>query len=396
MLRGRRILVGVSGGVAAFKAVYLVRRIVEHGGEVRVMMTASACRFVGSASFAAVTGHHVALDLFGGESVSPHTELAQWADAVVVAPATANTLAKAAHGLADDLVSATLLATTAPVLFAPAMHTEMWENPATQRNVAVLQEDGHRIVGPAVGGLAGGDVGPGRMTEPDEIVQELERALAGRLSGFRVLVTAGGTREPIDPVRFIGNRSSGKMGWAVAAEAALAGAEVILVSSAGLPAPQGVTLVEVETAEEMAEAVAEVAPTVGAVVMAAAVADFRPVIQAATKIRRAAGIPRIELEATPDILAGLSAMDPRPLLVGFAAEIGSIDGAIEKARSKGVDLMVANDVAAAGSGFGSDTNQVALVDPQGRVDQWPLLTKREVARRLCDYLADQLGEPVKD
>jgi phosphopantothenoylcysteine decarboxylase/phosphopantothenate--cysteine ligase len=395
VLHGRRILVGVSGGVAAYKAVYLVRRLAEKGADVHVMMTDSAREFVGTQSFAAVSGRHVAVDLFGGESVSPHTDLAQWAEAVIIAPATANTLAKAAHGIADDLVSATLLATTAPVFFAPAMHTEMWESAATQRNVAALRGDGHQMVGPVVGELAGGDVGPGRMTEPDDIVEELERALTGRLSGVRVLVTAGGTREPIDPVRFIGNRSSGKMGWAIATEAAALGAEVILVSSTERPAPAGATLIEVETAEEMANAVAKLAPTVGAVVMAAAVADFRPVDEAATKIRRKAGIPRLELEATPDILGGLSAMDSRPFLVGFAAEVGSIDGAIEKARSKGVDLIVANDIASAGSGFGSDTNQVALIDPQGNVDQWPLLTKREVARRLCDYLADQLGQSVK-
>ena len=230
------------------------------------------------------------------------------------------------------------------------------------------------------------------MVEPDEIVLELERVLAGRLTGVRVLVTAGGTREPIDPVRFIGNRSSGKMGYAIATEAAAFGAEVTLVSSAKLPAPVGVNVVEVDSAEDMARAVAKLVADVDAVVMAAAVADFRPAEEAATKIRRAAGIPRIELEPTPDILASLTAMDPRPFLVGFAAETGSLDGAIEKARLKGVDVIVANDVAATGSGFGSDTNQVALIDPQGAVDQWPLLTKKEVARRLCDYLADQLGD----
>ncbi len=392
MLNRRRILVGVTGGVAAFKAVYLVRRLTEKGADVRVMMTASAREFVGTQSFAAVTGRHVSIELFGSESVSPHTELAQWAEAVVVAPATANTLAKSAHGLADDLVSATLLATTAPVLFAPAMHTEMWENAATQRNISRLREDGHAIVGPGAGALAGGDTGPGRMVEPDEIVAELERIMTGRLTGFRVLVTAGGTREPIDPVRYLGNRSSGKMGFAIAYAAAACGADVTLVSSAGLAAPHGVALVEVETAEEMAGAVGRLAPTVDAVVMAAAVADFRPIGPATTKIRRSAGVPRIDLEPTPDILAGLAAMDSPPFLVGFAAETGSLAGAIEKARSKGVDVLVANDVAAAGSGFGSDTNQVALIDPRGSVDQWPLLTKTEVAQRLCDYLADHLGD----
>ena len=390
MLSGRRILVGVSGGVAAYKTVYLVRRLVEQDAEVRVMMTEAAGEFVGAQSFEAVTGHPVAHQLFGTPLVSPHTELAQWAEAVVVAPATANTLAKAAHGISDDLVSATLLATTVPVLFAPAMHTEMWENPATRRNVASLEEDGRFLVGPAAGALAGGDIGPGRMAEPDDILQALEHLLTGRLSGVTMLVTAGGTREAIDPVRFIGNRSSGKMGFAIATEAATAGAEVTLVSSAGRSAPTGVNLIEVETADQMASSVAKLAPAMDVVVMAAAVADFRPVHPAGTKLRRAEGVPQIELEPTPDILAGLAGMDQRPYLVGFAAETGSIDGAVRKARSKGIDLIVANDVEAEGSGFGSDTNQVALIDVQGTIDQWPLLTKREVARRLCDHLADHL------
>jgi phosphopantothenoylcysteine decarboxylase/phosphopantothenate--cysteine ligase len=390
VLNERHILVGVTGGVAAYKTVYLVRRLLEQGATVRVMMTDSARKFVGPQTFAAIAGEPVFTALFGEDSVSPHIELAQWAEAVVIAPATANTLAKARHGIADDVVSATLLATTVPVLYAPAMHTEMWENPATQRNVAGLERDGYLMVGPSRGALAGGDVGPGRMAEPDEILQALERVLAGRLSGVRLLVTAGGTREPIDPVRFIGNRSSGKMGFAIAAAAAAAGAEVTLVSSAGRPAPPGVTLIEVETAEEMAGSVGNLAPVVDAVVMAAAVADFRPTRTVDTKLRRAEGIPQIDLEPTPDILAGLVAMDQPPFLVGFAAETGSIDGAVDKARSKGVDVIVANDVAAEGSGFGSDTNQVTLIDQQGTVDRWPLLTKREVARRLCDFLADRL------
>lgn len=393
MLNGRRILVGVSGGVAAYKSSYLVRRLVEQGADLRVMMTRSAHHFVGAQTFAAITGHRVATELFGAPSVSPHTELAQWAEAVVIAPATANTLAKAAHGLGDELLSATLLATTAPVIFAPAMHTEMWENAATRRAIALLEGDGHTMVGPGSGSLAGGDIGAGRMAEPEEILQAIERLLAGRLNGVRMLVTAGGTREPIDPVRFIGNRSSGKMGFAIATEASVAGAQVSLVSSAGLPAPPGVTLIEVETAEEMAASVGKLATSVDVVVMAAAVADFRPAAVPGSKIRRADGIPNIQLEPTPDILASLAALDHRPYLVGFAAETGSLDGAIEKATSKGVDVIVANDVAAAGSGFGSDTNQVALIDNQGNVDRWPLLTKREVARRLCDHLAEHLEAP---
>jgi phosphopantothenoylcysteine decarboxylase/phosphopantothenate--cysteine ligase len=356
------------------------------------MMTRSAQQFVGPQTFAAITGRGVASELFGGASVSPHTELARWAEAVIIAPATANTLAKAAHGLSGDLVSATILATTAPVLLAPAMHTEMWENAATRRNVAVLEADGRTMVGPASGSLAGGDTGPGRMAEPEEILQALELLLQGPLSGVRMLVTAGGTREPIDPVRFIGNRSSGKMGFAIASAAVASGADVILVSSADLPPPSGARVVEVETAEEMSQSVVKLAEEVDVVVMAAAVADFRPAVIEDTKLRRTDGIPEIRLEATPDILASLVALEKRPYLVGFAAETGSYDTAIQKAISKGVDLTVANDVAAEGSGFGSDTNQVALIDNEGTIERWPLLTKVEVARRLCDHLAGQLNE----
>ncbi len=392
MLSGRRILVGVTGGVAAYKAAYLVRRLTERGAEVRVMMTASAHEFVGSQTFAAITGQSVASELFGPGSISPHTELARWAEAVVIAPATANTLAKAAQGLSDELVSATLLATTAPVMFAPAMHTEMWENAATRRNITALTNDGHTIVGPSSGSLAGGDIGPGRMAEPDEIVEALESLMSGPLKGIRMLVTAGGTREPIDPVRFIGNRSSGKMGFAIASAAVAAGADVTLVSSAGLATPSGTQLIEVETAEDMAASVFELAAKVDIVVMAAAVADFRPAVVTGKKLRRADGISEIRLQPTPDILASLAALDRRPFLVGFAAETGSIDGAIQKALSKGVDLTVANDVSAEGSGFGSDTNQVALIESDGTVDRWPLLTKQEVGRRLCDLLAQRMAE----
>ncbi|MGZ8756310.1 MAG: bifunctional phosphopantothenoylcysteine decarboxylase/phosphopantothenate--cysteine ligase CoaBC, partial [Acidimicrobiia bacterium] len=255
-----------------------------------------------------------------------------------------------------------------------------------------LEGDGHTLVGPASGSLAGGDIGPGRMAEPEDIVQALEMLLQGPLSGVRMLVTAGGTREPIDPVRFIGNRSSGKMGFAIASAALASGADVILVSSADLPAPVGARMVEVETAEEMAQSVVKLAQEVDVVVMAAAVADFRPAVITETKLRRTDGIPDIRLEATPDILASLVALEPRPYLVGFAAETGSIDAAVRKALSKGVDLTVANDVAAEGSGFGSDTNQVALIDNVGTIEKWPLLSKAEVARRLCDHLAGQLAD----
>lgn len=387
MAAARRVLLGVTGGIAAYKSVYLARRLVETGNEVRVVMTGAAGEFVGAQTFAAVTGHPVAGRLFGVESVSPHTELAGWADLIVVAPATAHTIAKLANGLAPDLLSATLLASTAPVLLAPAMHTEMWEHPAVRRNVARLEQEGVFFVGPVAGPLAGGEEGIGRMAEPEVILEAASHLLTRPLSGWKVLVTAGGTREPIDPVRYIGNRSSGKMGHAVAAEAALQGAEVVLVSTSELPVPAGVERLAVETAEEMAGVVVSRAPDVDVVVMAAAVADFRPADPRSTKLRRADGPPSLSLESAPDILAAVAALPDRPYLVGFAAESGSLDAAVAKARSKGVDLLVANDVAAPGSGFGSDTNQVTLIDPDGTMDPWPLLEKREVARRLWATVA---------
>lgn len=381
----RRILLGITGGIAAYKSVYLARRLVEEGADVQVIMTEAAKRFVGEQTFSAITGHKVLADLFG--RVSPHTELARWAEGFVVAPATATTIAKTAAGLGDDLLSATLLATRAPVLFAPAMHTEMWENAATRRNVSTLEADGYRFVGPASGPLAGGDTGPGRMVEPEEIVTAIAAMLNPRLAGWDVMVTAGGTREPIDPVRFIGNRSTGKMGHAIAAEAARRGADVTLVSTAALETPPGVVRVEVETAEEMAEAVLTRASTVDVVVMAAAVADFRPVEVAESKLRRREGPPELKMTTTPDILSDIAALEPRPFLVGFAAETGPRDGALSKAMGKGADFVVANDVTAKGSGFGTDTNQVSILDPDGTIDDWPLLSKDEVARRLWDLIA---------
>lgn len=392
MLRDRRILLAVTGGVAAYKAVFLARRLLERGAELEVIMTDSARQFVGEQTFAAITGRPVATGLFGQERVSPHTELAEWAELIVVAPATAATLARLAAGLSEDLLSATLLASTAPVLLAPAMHTEMWEHAATQRNVDQLEQDGHKLIGPAEGSLAGGDVGPGRMVEPDEIVKAIEATLTIPLSGWRVLVSAGGTREPIDPVRYIGNRSSGKMGYAVAAAAAALGAEVQLVTSSSLPHPMGVEVFPVETAAEMAEQVWELAPRVDVAVLAAAVADFRPAEEAESKLRRHDGVPELLLEPTPDILAGVAKLDRRPYLIGFAAETGSLEGAMRKATDKGVDLLVANDVSETGSGFGTDTNRVTIMFPDGSSDEWPLLDKSQVADRLWD-LVQQIRQP---
>lgn len=388
-LSGRRIVLVVTGGVAAYKSAYLARNLIEAGAEVRVVMTEEASNFIGETTFASITGHPVVRSLFVSNLVSPHTDLGRWAEAVVVAPATAATMARLAHGLSEEAASATLLATRAPVLVAPAMHTEMWEHPATRRNLAQLLSDGITVVGPEEGALAGGDQGMGRMAEPEEIATTLEALLAGPLSGVRVLVTAGGTREAIDPVRFIGNRSSGKMGHALAEEAARRGAEVTLVTTSDRPVSTRIKVIRVESAQEMADAVAGVEADLA--VMAAAVADFRPADPKSSKLARSAGLPEISLEPTPDILASVLARNPKPFVVGFSAETGNLARATEKALKKGSDLTVANDVTEAGAGFAVDTNRISLIDSDGSVEQWPLMTKTEVAARIFDILASRLG-----
>ena len=391
-LDGRRVLLAVSGGVAAFKSAYLARRLLEAGADVRTIMTRSSERFLGQQTMAAITGHPVARDLFESDSVSPHTELSSWAEVIVVAPATAATIGRIANGISEDLLTATVLAATCPIVIAPAMHTEMWEHPATRRNVATLHADGHHVVGPDSGALAGGDVGPGRLVEPEVIVDALIGVLSpGDLAGWRVLVSAGGTREAIDPVRFIGNRSSGKMGNAIAVEAAARGAKVVLVTTADAPKHAGIDVVSVESADEMAEAVWSRADVVDVAVLAAAVADFKPAEPAVGKLRRADGPPQIVLTATPDILAGVAGRGTRPFLVGFAAETGPAAGAVDKARTNGVDLLVANDVTEAGSGFATETNRVSLIDPDGTIEAWDQISKREVAARLWDHIVERRG-----
>ncbi len=387
MLAGRRIVLGVSGGVAAFKAAYLARRLVEAGAEVRTLLTSSAREFLGPQTLAAITGSPPYTDLFGSESVSPHTELARWADVIVVAPATAATLARIATGLSEDFLSATILAFAGPVVLAPAMHTEMWEQAATQRNVERLAGDGYNMVGPEEGALAGGDEGTGRMSEPEDIVDAIEKALGGgSLTGTAVLVSAGGTREPIDPVRYLGNRSSGKMGTAIAEEAAGRGARVTLVTTSELPVSDRIATVAVETAADMADAVWDHSADSDVTVLAAAVADFAPEAVADEKMRRASGPPQLSLVATPDILAGVVERSPQSFLVGFAAETGPALGALEKAKSKGVDLLVANDVTEPDAGFGTDTNRVTVIRPSGEAEEWPVMTKRQVAARLWDLI----------
>ncbi len=375
--------------MAAYKAAYLARRLVEAGAEVRAVMTPSARRFLGERTLAAVTGHPVLLDLFGNERISPHTELARWAEAVAVAPATANLLAKIAHGLADDALTSVVSAFAGPVVLAPAMHVEMWEQPSTRRNVSRLIEDGRRLVGPAEGDLAGGDRGMGRMAEPEEILAAVAESFDRSLAGMTVLVTAGGTREALDAVRYLGNRSSGKMGHELAGEAARRGARVILVTAAPPPASADMEIVEVESAAEMAEAAWSRAGELDAAVLAAAVADFRPAHAVDRKLDRASGPPSITLEATPNVLAGLAErVAEGTTLVGFAAEVGGFDRAVRKAASYGVDLLVANDVAAPGSGFGSDDNAVRFITPAGDVETLPLMRKREVAAAIWRRVAE--------
>jgi phosphopantothenoylcysteine decarboxylase/phosphopantothenate--cysteine ligase len=387
VLAGRRVLLAVTGGVAAYKSAYLTRRLIESQADVKVILTESALEFVGPQTFAAITGDQALTGMFGEESVSPHTELARWAELIVVAPATAATMARVANGLSTDLVSATLIASTVPVLIAPAMHTEMWEHPATQRNIETLRAFGYHFIGPESGALAGGDMGPGRVSEPDDILDMVERLLTPAGETKRFLVTAGGTREPVDPVRFLGNRSSGKMGHAIANEAARRGMPVTLVTTSDLPVLPNVKVVAVETAQEMLDAVAGIETDVA--IMAAAVADFRPVDPSSSKLSRAEGLDSIALEPNPDILAAVVARVPRPFVVGFAAETGDVERAVQKAMTKKVDLLVYNDVSEPGSGFGTDTNRVVVIDSAGATHPWPVMSKAEVAGRLIDRIMDQ-------
>ena len=392
MIGGRRVLLAVTGGVAAFKVATLARMLIDHGAEVRAVMTASSRKFLGANTLAAITGRPVITDLFDSpDSVSPHTEAADWADLVVVVPATAASLARLAHGQASDPVSATVLAATCPIAVVPAMHTAMWEHPATRRNVVTLRSDGVSVLGPVSGRLAGGDRGAGRMLEPHQVFSSVEAMFETPLRRVRVVVTAGGTREAIDPVRFLSNHSSGKMGHAVAGVAARRGAEVTLVTCSRLDSPSGVKRVDVVSAHDMAEAVSSIQADVA--VMTAAVADFRPKTAQARKMARGDGLPMLELEATRDVLGEVLARKQRPrVVVGFAAETGGVERAVRKAKAKGVDLMVANDVTIPGSGFESDNNQVTLIRRNGETEPWPLQSKVRVAERLWDEITLMLEE----
>jgi phosphopantothenoylcysteine decarboxylase/phosphopantothenate--cysteine ligase len=390
VLAGARVILGVTGGIAAYKAVEVCRRLVDAGAHVVPVMTRGAEHFIGATTLSALASEPVQTSLWDGPTPIPHTRLGQAADLVIVVPATARILGAYAAGLSTDLLTNVLLATRAPVLVCPAMHTEMWEHPAVAENMATLRRRGVHVVEPAVGRLAGGDAGAGRLADPADIVAAAARILDPRskdLLDTTVVVTAGGTREPIDAVRVIANRSSGKQGYAVAAEAAERGADVVLVSTVELPAPHGVRVVAVETAAEMQAAV-EAEGDAEVIVMAAAVADFRPKAAAEGKIKKRDGVPEIVLEPTPDILAGLGAAKrPGQVLVGFAAETDDLlANAAAKLRAKHLDLIVANDVAAPGVGFGHDTNAVTLLRPDADPVTVDLRDKRAIAREILDVV----------
>ncbi|MEZ5278862.1 MAG: bifunctional phosphopantothenoylcysteine decarboxylase/phosphopantothenate--cysteine ligase CoaBC [Acidimicrobiales bacterium] len=387
MFDGRHVVLGVSGGIAAYKAIEVCRRLVDGGARVTPILTESALRFVGPVTFEALATEPLITSVFGNADPIPHTTLGQTADLIIVAPATARAIGSYAAGISDDALVATLIATRAPVLVCPAMHTEMWEHPSVQENLATLRRRGVHVLDPESGRLAGGDVGAGRLADPQRIVAEAARLLTPPdMAGLKVLVTAGGTREPIDPVRYIGNRSSGKQGYAVAAEAAARGAEVRLISTVDRPVPPGVQVTLVETAAQMHEAVMQ-NNDADVVVMSAAVADYRPISVAGSKIKKTADQLDVALEKTVDILAALGAAKrPGQTLVGFAAETDDVvDNARGKLERKGADFIVANDVSAPDVGFAHDTNEVTIVSANGSVGV-PLRSKRDIAKAILDQV----------
>jgi phosphopantothenoylcysteine decarboxylase/phosphopantothenate--cysteine ligase len=369
MMGSKRILLGVTGGIAVYKSAELVRRLRDAGAEVRVVMTKSAQAFVTQLTFQAVSGNPVHTTLLdeAAEAGMGHIELARWADQVLIAPATANFIARLAHGVADDLLSTICLATSAPLLLAPAMNQQMWLNVATQANCALLRERGIRLAGPVSGSQACGETGPGRMMEPADLVAELALAVPGNLEGKRVVVTAGPTFEDIDPVRYIGNRSSGKMGFAVAAAAAAAGADVSLVAGpVKLDTPAGVQRTDVRSAGEMRDAAVQLASSANIFIAVAAVADYTPARPAEQKIKK--GLPRqkLDLVSTPDIVAEVAALENGPFTIGFAAETEKLkEHAFEKLSRKRLDMIAANRVGQDNSGFESENNEILILTPDG-------------------------------
>jgi phosphopantothenoylcysteine decarboxylase/phosphopantothenate--cysteine ligase len=388
VLAGARVLLGVTGGIAAYKAAELARELRRAGAEVQPLLTESAERMVSRATFAALTGRPVPASAWDDPAAVTHVALARWGQVLVVAPATAHTLARLAAGLADDLLTNVALAFGGPVVVAPAMHTEMWEHPATRANLATLEGRGVLVVPPASGPLTSGDVGPGRLAELDDLVAGVAAALAPTrtLAGTRVLVSLGGTREPLDPVRYLGNRSSGRMGAAIVAEALARGAEVTAVAAATtVDLPAGARVIRVETAQQLYDAVLAEAGAQDVLIMAAAVADFRPKRVAEGKLKKDQGVPELVLEATPDTLAELGRRRrPDQVLVGFAAETGDhLAGARRKLEAKHLDLVVLNHVEGAHSAFGADDADAYLVDAT-TVEELPRAAKAAIAARLLD------------
>ncbi len=397
-LQGAHIVLGVTGGIAAYKAADLCSKLVQAGAQVQVVMTPGAAHFIAPLTFQTLTAHPVSIDTFQllRDTDMAHISLSAWAHILVIAPATANTIAKLAHGLADNLLTSTALACPAPLIVAPAMDADMWAHPATQQNIATLRSRGAVQVGPAQGRLASGRIGAGRLANNAEIIAALRQTLGrtGKLAGKRVLVTAGGTREPLDPVRHISNRSSGKMGYAVAEAARDFGAQVTLVPApTGLAPVYGVQMVSVQTAQEMYAAVLQRVAETDLLVMAAAVADYRPKSAAAQKIKKADDDLTLELERTPDILKAVAQRRQEThhpaFVVGFAAETEDLlANAASKLASKHLDLIVANDVSSSDSGFDVDQNRVILLRPDGTQEPLPLLQKTEAAERILERIVE--------
>jgi len=394
MLGNKTIVLGITGSVAAYKAAEIASQLVQAGAKVNVIMTEEAIQFVSPVTFRALTGRPVVTEMFdlASEFSIEHVSLAAGADIVVIAPATANIIAKLAAGIADDMLCCTVLATKAPVVIAPAMETNMYTNPVTRDNLSKLRARNFVIIGPSAGWLASGKEGVGRLADISDIIGSICEVLGkGRdLAGKHIVVTAGGTQEPIDPVRYISNRSSGKMGYALAEAARDRGAQVSLITApALLTEPPGVGVIKVGTAQEMLQAVENIAPRADALVMAAAVADYRPTRAAKDKIKKGEARLTLELECTPDILGTVRG---KLIKVGFAAESSNlVENARHKLKQKGLDLIVANDITASDSGFGADSNRVTIIDREGKIDNLPLMPKREVADKVLDKVAALLG-----
>jgi phosphopantothenoylcysteine decarboxylase/phosphopantothenate--cysteine ligase len=394
MLSNKTIVLGITGSIAAYKAAEIASQLTQAGAKVNVIMTEEASQFISPVTFRAITGMPVVTEMFdlASEFSIEHVSLAEAADIVVIAPATANIIAKLATGIADDMLCCTVLATKAPVLIAPAMETNMYTNPVTQDNLSKLKARDFVIVGPATGWLASGKEGLGRLADINDIIGSICQVLGrdGDLAGKHIVVTAGGTQEPIDPVRYISNRSSGKTGYALAEAACDRGAKVTLITAPTLlPEPVGVDVIQVGTAREMRQAVENVTAKADALIMAAAVADYRPVKVAKDKIKKGKAGLTLELECTPDILGTVKG---NFIKVGFAAESSNlVENARDKLKQKGLDFIVANDITASDSGFGTDTNRVSIIDRQGKIDSLPLLPKREVADKILDRVAKLSG-----